>query len=317
MNNTATRLITLIFLLQNQPNQKAAELAEKLGVSLRTVHRYFDMLEEMGIPLYAERGPYGGFSLVRGYKMPPLVFTLEESVALVLGTGMVEEMWGELYREAARGALAKLENLLPDEQVREVAWARNSLVATGMNRSDLNAITPTLEKLRRAIREHRGVSMTYQSGQLPHPTQRGLDPYALVHRWGWWYVVGFCHVRGEVRTFRVDRIAGISLSDAAFNIPAAFDLQSHLKNEFANQPQVKAKLKFEADSIHLATVNRSYWESLEEQADGSVTVTFSAPTLEWAASSALAYGAAVEVIEPPELRRMVAAWIDEVRRKYL
>ncbi|MCA1899747.1 MAG: HTH domain-containing protein, partial [Chloroflexi bacterium] len=80
MNNTATRLITLIFLLQNQPNQKASELAEKLGVSLRTVHRYFDMLEEMGIPLYTERGPHGGFSLVRGYKMPPLVFTLEEAV---------------------------------------------------------------------------------------------------------------------------------------------------------------------------------------------------------------------------------------------
>ena len=83
MANTATRLITLIFLLQNRPNQKASELAEKLGVSLRTVHRYFEMLDEMGIPVYSERGPNGGFSLVRGYKMPPLVFTLEEAVAVV------------------------------------------------------------------------------------------------------------------------------------------------------------------------------------------------------------------------------------------
>jgi len=317
MNNTATRLITLIFLLQNQPNQKASELAGKLGVSLRTVHRYFEMLDEMGIPIYAERGPYGGFSLVRGYKMPPLVFTLEEAVALVLGTGMVEEMWGELYRESARGALAKLENLLPDEQVREVAWARNSLVATGMNRSDLKALTPTLEKLRRAIREHRSVSMNYQSNQVPHPTQRGLEPYALVHRWGWWYVVGFCQLRSEVRTFRVDRIAEISLSDATFNIPAEFDLQAHLKKELQVQPQVKAKLKVEADSTWLFKGNHSYWESIEEQADGSLIVSFSAPALEWAASTVLAYGPAVEVLEPPELRRMVAAWIDEVRRKYL
>ena len=184
MTNTATRLITLIFLLQNQPNQKASELAEKLGVSLRTVHRYFEMLDEMGIPVYSERGPYGGFSLVRGYKMPPLVFTLEEAVAIVLGTGIVEEMWGELYRDAARGALAKIENLLPDEQAREVTWARGSLIATGMNRSDLKALTPILERLRRAIREHRRVEMKYQTSQVPHPTQRGLDPYALVHRWG-------------------------------------------------------------------------------------------------------------------------------------
>ncbi|CAG0945433.1 Protein PafB [Anaerolineae bacterium] len=316
MNNTATRLITLIFLLQNQPNQKASELAEKLGVSLRTVHRYFDMLEEMGIPLYAERGPYGGFSLVRGYKMPPLVFTLEEAVALVLGTGMVEEMWGELYRESARGALAKLENLLPEEQVREVAWARNSLVATGMNRSDIKALTPTLEKLRRAIREHRSLEMKYQSNQVPHPTQRGLEPYALVHRWGWWYVVGFCQLRGEVRTFRVDRIAEVSLSDATFSVPPEFDLQAHLKNEFQAQPQIKARLKVDADATWLFKGNHSYWENVEEQADGSLIVSFSAPALEWAASTALAYGPAVEVLEPPELRRIVAEWLQVTAAKY-
>ena len=81
MSNTATRLITRIFLLQNQPNQKASELAEKLGVSLRTIHRYVEMLDEMGISIYSECGPYGGFSLVRGYKMPlaygPTVEVLE------------------------------------------------------------------------------------------------------------------------------------------------------------------------------------------------------------------------------------------------
>ena len=79
MRTTATRLITLIMLLQRQPNQEAAELAEELGVSVRTLHRYFGMLDEMGIPIYAQRGPQGGFSLVRGYKLPPLIFTPEEA----------------------------------------------------------------------------------------------------------------------------------------------------------------------------------------------------------------------------------------------
>ncbi|MBK7452325.1 MAG: YafY family transcriptional regulator [Anaerolineales bacterium] len=316
MNNTATRLITLIFLLQNQPNQKASELAGKLGVSLRTIHRYFDMLDEMGIPIYAERGPYGGFSLVRGYKMPPLVFTLEEAVAVALGTGLVKELWGELYREAAQGALAKLENLLPDEQVHEVAWSRRSLAVTGLNRADLNAQTPSLEKLRRAIREKRSVSMNYQSSQLPHPTQRGLDPYALVHRWGWWYVIGFCHVRREIRSFRVDRISEISMLDTAFSVPADFDLQSYLLNELQSQPQIKVKLQFQADAANLVTANRSYWESIETQADGSVIVILSAPTLEWAASTTLAYGPVVEALEPLELRIMVAEWIALAAQKY-
>lgn len=316
MTNTATRLITLIFLLQNQPNQKASELAEKLGVSLRTVHRYFEMLDEMGIPVYSERGPYGGFSLVRGYKMPPLVFTLEEAVAVVLGTGLVQELWGDLYRESAHGALAKLENLLPEEQAREVAWARGSLSATGMHRADLKLQTPTLEKLRRATREHRSVTMLYQTSQVPHPAERGLDPYALVHRWGWWYVIGFCHVHQEIRTFRVDRIFEVSLMDTAFTKPADFDLHEYLKNELQSQPQIVARLKFDAAFAHIVAGNHSYWRTVEPQPDGSVEVTFFSPTLEWAASSALMYGPAVEVVEPPELRSMVTEWIEATARRY-
>ncbi len=316
MTNTATRLITMIFLLQNQPNQKASELAEKLGVSVRTIHRYFEMLDEMGIPVYSERGPYGGFSLVRGYKMPPLVFSLEEAVAVALGTGIVEEMWGELYRESARGALAKLENLLPEEQVREVTWARASLVATGMHRADLKSQTPTLEKLRRAIREHRSMEMRYQSSQVPHATQRGLDPYALVHRWGWWYVIGFCHVHEEVRTFRVDRIRDIALSDTTFAPSADFELQEYLKHEMQNQPQVMARLHFVPEFAHLVAGNDSYWEAVETKPDGSVEATFASPTLEWAASTTLAYGPAVEVLEPLELRVMVAEWVAAIGKKY-
>ena len=80
--NTASRLITLILLLQYHPNQKASDLGKKLYVSVRTMHRYFAMLDEMGIPVYAERGPYGSFSLLCGYKLPPLVFSLEEAVAV-------------------------------------------------------------------------------------------------------------------------------------------------------------------------------------------------------------------------------------------
>lgn len=316
MTNTATRLITLIFLLQNQPNQKASELAEKLGVSLRTVHRYFEMLDEMGVPVYSERGPYGGFSLVRGYKMPPLVFTLEEAVAVVLGTGLVQELWGDLYRESANGALAKLENLLPEEQTREVAWARSSLAVTGLHRANLKMQTPALEKLRRAIRELRSVNMLYQTSQVPHPAERGLDPYALVHRWGWWYVIGLCHVHNEVRTFRVDRISEVTLSENIFVKSTGFDLQAYLNMEMQSQPQITARLKFDVASANIVSGNQSYWQNVEQQADGSVEVTFLSPTLEWATSTVLMYGPAVEVLEPPALRSMVAEWLEVTIRKY-
>lgn len=316
MPNTAIRLINLIQLLQRQPNQKAAGLARELGVSARTLHRYFGMLDEMGIPVYSERGPYGGFSLVRGYRMPPLVFTPEEAVAVCLGTSLVEEMWGQLYRQAGRGALAKLENVLPDEQRREVAWARRSLLATGMHRSDFTSLAPTLEKLRRAAREHRRVSMTYQSRGRPGEGRRELDPYALVHRWGWWYAVGYCHLRRSVRTFRVDRIGELTLLESGFNPPQDFDLRAYLVDELQTQPQITARLRFVPGTAHVALESQAYWERVEEKPDGSAEVTFASPTLEWAASTALAYGPIVEVIDPPELRRMAADWAAAVAQIY-
>ncbi len=315
MNQPATRLITLIMLLQRQPNQKAADLARTLGISVRSLHRYFAMLDEMGIPVYTERGPHGGFSLVRGYKMPPLMFSPEEATALYLGTSLVEEMWGSLYREAAAGALAKLDNVLPDEQRQEAAWARRTLVATGMHRADLEALAPTLETLRSALREQRCLSIQYQ-GVSPQADQREINPYALVHRWGWWYLIAYCHLRQEMRSFRVDRIVTFVWTDQTFDRPADFDLQAYLAQEWKTQPHYQVCLLFTAPAAHIARYNRAFWESFEPQPDGSVLVRMQAPDLYYAAGMALSYGPGVKVLEPPELQRMVIEWAQETAAQY-
>ncbi len=305
MSNTATRLITLIMLLQRKSNQKAAELARELDVSVRTLHRYMAMLDEMGIPVYSERGPHGGFSLVRGYKMPPLVFTPEEAVAVYLGTSQVGEMWGKLYQEAARGALAKLDNILPDEQRHEIAWARRSLIATGMHRANHEHFAHILDKLRRAVRERRRVRMVYQTRERPDSTRRDFAPYALVHRWGWWYSVGHCSLRNALRTFRVDRIIKLTLLDETFNIPANFDIHDYLATELHTQSKIDVRMRFLPQAAHLGLSDRLAWDTLEEQPDGSVIVAFSVPDMEWAASAVLSYGALVEALTPKKLRRLV------------
>lgn len=305
MANTATRLITLIMLLQRRPNQKAGELAEALGVSVRSLHRYMGMLDEIGIPIYSERGPQGGFSLVRGYKMPPLVFTPEEAVAIYLGTSLVGEMWGKLYEEAATGALAKLDNVLPTEQRHEVAWARRKLVTTGLHRGAQEPVAPLLEKLRRAARERRRVRMIYRGRNQPEMSERQVDPYALVHRWGWWYAIGYCHLRQAVRSFRVDRIAQLTLLGETFAEPADFDVQAYLATDMRFQPTLRMRLQFAPQFAQVALDDRTQWEAVEELADGSVVVSLSATDLEWAASTVLAYGGAAVVLEPEELRRLV------------
>ena len=315
MANTATRLITLILLLQRQPNQKAAGLAKKLGVSVRSLHRYIAMLDEMGIPVYSERGPSGGFSLVRGYKMPPLIFTPEEAVTVCLGAELTREMWGKLYEEAAQGAVAKIENVLPDEQRDEVAWARRALVTSGLHYPGLADCAPLLETLRGAVRTQNRIRVLYQGSQQTAPLEREVDPYALANSRGWWYVVGFCRLRNDVRSFRIDRILKLEVTETNFNRPADFNARKYLIPE-PRGAAVHGRLKFAPAAAHLALNNRPWWEAVEQLPDGSVRATFSAPDLIWAASLTLSYGPAVEIEEPEDLRRIVAEWARAVAGMY-
>lgn len=316
MTTPATRLITLIMLLQRKPNQTASELADELGVSVRTLHRYMGMLEEMGIPIYAERGRYGGFSLVRGYKLPPLIFTPQEAVAVYLGASLVGEMWGRLYQEPARGAIAKLDSVLPDEQREEIAWANRSLVTTGLHRADPRMLSPYLEALRKAARQKRQVRMSYRSSTKPGATDRTVDPYALVHRSGWWYVVGFCHLRQALRTFRVDRILQLDLLSQGFILPDDFEIREYLEAEFKDLPAVTARFRFDPEAAFVAKANQSSWEAIAENPDGSIEVQLSAPDLYWLASMALGFGTWVKVLDPPELKIIVRNWALETANLY-
>ena len=316
MTNTATRLITLIMLLQNKPNQKAGDLAKQLGISIRTLHRYFGMLDELGIPVYSERGPYGGFSLVRGYKLPPLIFSLEEAVAIQVGTSLMSEAWGELYRDAAQSAMAKIENILPNEQRSEINWAHRSLVATNLYRADLASLSPLMEQLRIATHERQPISMVYQSLSNSKVEKRKVDPYALIFRSGWWYLVGYCHTRAALRTFRVDRIQKLTLLNQNFTVPDDFNIHAYLEAEFKEGNVIRARLHFISEAAQMAKGNRSLWEALQENPDGSVDTVLTSPELSFLASMVMSFGPCATVLEPPELRAVIRDWAQSMADLY-
>jgi len=190
------------------------------------------------------------------------------------------------------------------------------LVATGMHRADASALAPTLEKVRRAARKQSCVHMLYQSTSGDKSIERQVDPYALVHRGGWWYLVGYCHLRQGIRTFRADRIQALDILRQTFVRPNDFDIHAYLESDFADQPVVHAKLRFKPEGAHIALSERAIWDSLEENPDGSVDVTLSAPDLPWLASISMSFAALVTVLEPPELREMVREWARAVVEKY-
>lgn len=302
MSNPAGKLWMLLTLLQTRSNRTVSELAHELQVSPRTVHRYIAMLEEMGIPLYSERGRAGGFSLVRGYRLPPMMFSNAEAVTLALGLDLVTQMWGSLYADAARSAGAKLELVLPAAQLEEVQHSRRTLLTSGLHQVDAETARPQLETIHSAIRAARCLDLTYtdSTGQV---TVRRVDPYALVHRWGWWYLLGLCHLRRSIRIFRLDRVSGMVQTAEHFIQPVDFDPETQLEIE-STGPRVR--LLFDDRSAHLAYQYRSWWDEIIPQPDGRVEVSFFSPDPESTAESILALGRGVSVLSPPELRRQLA-----------
>jgi predicted DNA-binding transcriptional regulator YafY len=306
MPNVATRLISIILMLQRRGTLKACELAEELGVSERTVHRYMGMLDELGIPIYSERGPYGGFSLVRGYKLPPLIFTPEEATALYLGAELVRDIWGASYFDAAIGATAKLDNVLPDALLQEVKQVQRGLLVTGWLRRDYGPWAPILDDLRRCVARRQRILLVYLSFRQ-EVTERSVDPYALALQWGNWYLVGLCHLRGDLRTFRVDRIQKVVPADETFEVPADFSAREYLLRMAQERPATyyRVAVRFDPEVAHIVRERQEEWQELSEQEDGSVILAFDASDLAWPCRWVLTYQNNATVLGPPELAAMI------------
>lgn len=301
MGNVATRLLSLILLLQSRSSWKAAELAAELNVSERTVHRYMVMLDEMGIPIYSERGRYGGFSLVRGYKLPPLLFTAEEATVLYMGANLVRDVWGQTYGDAVTAVTAKLDNVLPDDLRQEVARAQQSLVVSGLSRRDYRPWEPTLHTLRQCIGGRRCVRLQYRSFARQEDTERVVEPYALTFQWGLWYLVGFCRLRRDLRTFRVDRIQQVTSSEDAFEMPRDFSVREYLARSMRFEPNYTVAVHLEASVAFQVRERHDHWMEITDHDDGSITARFGVASLDWATGWVLSHGSLAKVVEPPEL----------------
>lgn len=315
MANVATRLISLILLLQSKPQWKAAELSEELNVSERTIHRYMGMLEEMGIPIYSERGPYGGFSLMRGYKLPPLIFTAEEATVLYMGANLVEEVWGEVYGDAVTAVTAKLDNVLPDDLRQEVARVRKGLVVSELAARDYRPWSKTLQILRECVGARRTVSLTYRSFSLEE-TCREVDPYALTFRWGLWYLVGFCRLRDAMRTFRVDRIREAMPLEGTFSVPEDFSVKAYLDASMQHQNQITAVVHLAADVAPYVRERMGHWVRIEDHEDGAITVRLRVADLDWVTGWVLSQGQAAKVLSPPELIERVQSEAQFIVARY-
>jgi predicted DNA-binding transcriptional regulator YafY len=235
MSRPTARVLATLELLQTHGRMSGAELSRRLQVDSRTVRRYIVTLEELGIPITAERGRDGHYSLVSGFKLPPMMFTDDEALALAVGLQAARGIGLAEAHVAVAGALAKLERVMPAGLKRRVR-AVGETVAIGLTRSTAPGDNRALGALSEAAQTETRVRLRYRS-RPGEETDRDFDAYGLAYRGGFWYALGWCHLRRGLRSFRLDRIQSVRLVAERFTRPEGFDALAHLVHSVATLPR--------------------------------------------------------------------------------
>jgi predicted DNA-binding transcriptional regulator YafY len=295
-----TRLLALLELLQARDRVSGAELARHLEVDARSVRRYIAMLGEIGIPVEATRGPVGGYRLRPGYKLPPLMLTNEEAVALALALRALPRLGLTLAPATIAGAQAKLERVLPvglRERVRAVAEGVALDPAPATETAE-GALVATLSE---AARQGRRVWLHYRS-RGAEGSERLVEPYGIVQWSRAWYLVGYCHLRAGPRLFRLDRISRAEPREETFTPPPDFDSYGYVVRAMAAYP---GRWPIEvALTLTLAEARRQVGEAMGtlEPIAGGVLFRGRVDDLEGAARWLVTLRCPLVVRQPPELR---------------
>ncbi|MEU9509608.1 YafY family protein [Micromonospora sp. NPDC048170] len=306
MSHPAARVLGMLELLQSHHRLTGAELAQRLGVDGRTVRRYAATLAELGIPVTAERGRHGGYRLRPGYKLPPLMLTDDEAVAVLLGLVAAERLGLGTEEPATATALAKIRRVLPPTLGDRLAAVQEHLGFTlRPSASQARPATGTLLTLGAATRHRRRVRLEHRSfsGAV---TRRELDPYGLVFHAGRWYVTGHDHLRGELRTFRLDRIGQVQPREETFTVPDGFDPVAQVARSLARAPYAHdVEVLLETDLVAARRRVPPSMAELTATADG-VLLRARAENLDGMAQLLAGLGWPFTVLRPDALRHEVA-----------
>ncbi len=236
MARPTAQVLTLLELLQSGGTRTMTELAGRLGVDERTVRRYVGHLIDLDVPVESVRGRYGGYRLGAGYRMPPLMLTDDEALAVLLGliagrrAGLITATG-----TASETAAAKIRRVLPDRLARRLDTVLRSLAFTAPPGEFPAPQTTVLLAVADAVRHHRPISIRYTSAD-GRRSERTLHPYGLVAHSGRWYVTGADPGIGEDRTFRLDRIADARTLPGSFEPPAGLDPGQRVLSGLASAP---------------------------------------------------------------------------------
>lgn len=314
--NKTDRQLAIMLELQRSKVVRAEDLSALFETSVRTIYRDIQALSEMGVPIFG--APGHGYSLMEGYFLPPIGFSAEEAVALLMGADFIEQRLDGDYGRVAKAARSKIEAILPEPVRDESARVRETMKLlhagepkTGLREKD------NLGLARRAILDRRKISFSYKKN-TPEPdgnrkSKREVSPYGLALVQGHWMLIGHCDLRQDIRHFRLSRMTELAVLDKPFALPLGFNLSSYRpRDDRSEHVLIRANPEI-ADKI--AETGHFYFESAEEHKEG-LLVRFRVRTPEELLHLILSWGGAVEVLEPESLRNRIREEAKKMLKRY-
>ena len=244
MYHPTSRVLTVLELIQSRPSITGPELAERLEMDVRTVRRYITHLQDVGIPVEANTGRYGGYRLRPGFKLPPLMLTEEEATAIMLG--LLASTWLEIGQSsvAIEGALAKVSRVLP-LRARERLEAVTSHLVLFPHNQQARPDASLLIDLSGAIHASQRIEIDYRSLHN-EVTHRKVEPYGITGWKGHWYLGGYCCLRQDYRSFRLDRIQQVQILSETFEKAENFDFEAYVKEQY-NTAGMHMEVEFQGE----------------------------------------------------------------------
>lgn len=314
--NKTDRQLAIMLELQRSKVLRAEDLASIFETSVRTIYRDIQTLSEMGVPILGAPGQ--GYSLMEGYFLPPVGFSAEEAVTMLMGTDFIEQRLDGDYASVAKAARRKIEAILPEAVRDESTRVRETmrLLQVGEPVTSLKE-KDYLGQARRAIMERRKLRMTYLK-KTPETdgnrkSTREVDPYGLALIQGNWMLIARCDLRQEIRHFRLSRMTGLTVLEDRFLIPNGFNLKNYRPSDDRNERVLVLANPKIADKI--TETCHFYMESTEEREDGLI-VNFLVRQPEELLSYILSWGGDVKVLEPESLRHRIREEAEKILKRY-
>jgi predicted DNA-binding transcriptional regulator YafY len=313
------RLLRILLIFSRKTtNVKAKELAQALEISVRQVYRDIECLKQASVPIYSDKN---GFSLLPDFYMPKISLETPEILTLLILCSSIKAQKGTPYCELLTSACDKIVNALPDGLKKVfLSPGYDVMVDFGLDtKVDYRKIEEMFSLIYEASIAKKQLLINYYGIDTKDTTERIVDPYAFKLNFGIWYLIGFCHLRGEMRTFRIDRIRQAEVLRESFDIAPNFNIDDYFRGSWGiiTGPEYKVKLKF-ASSI-ADFISECSWhpsQKLSKNKNGSLNAEFNVDGLSEIKIWVMGFGGNVEVLEPAELKKDIVKTLKETLLLY-